>query len=71
MMHLRGLKEAVKKAAGKGKYHCVQHRIFEYHTGEIRHEWAAYTEDIGWTLAEHLTPELALAELKERCSTLK
>lgn len=64
MMHLEGLKQAVKELASKNKYHSVTHRIIEHHDGEVVHKWTAYIADIGWT-REHATPESVLRELKE------
>jgi len=69
MMHLEGLKQATKKLA-KGEYHCVDHRITEYHTGEVRHDWRAYTEQASWTTG-HSTPEGALLELERLHRNLK
>ena len=71
MMHMAGFKQAVKKLAEKD-YHGVEHRITEYHTGEVSSLWRAYlnVNDIGFT-AYHTTPEAALSELKKLCSASK
>jgi len=69
MMHLKGFKRGVKKLA-KGRYHCVKHQITEYNDGEVKHIWAAYTEDASWT-KNCSAPEAALSELERMCTHLK
>lgn len=62
MMRSKGLKRAVKRLA-KGKFHSVEHKITEFHTGRVAEYWTAYIDGTNWTKS-HGTPELALQQLK-------
>ena len=68
-MNIKGLKQAVKKLA-KGKYHSVNHKITEYHAGEVEDKWSAYISDLDWTSSCD-TPEEALKEMEQICSNSK